>query len=112
MTALPLAHIIASQMTTAIYKYEPDYAVSPGEVLEEHLETRGMSQAELARLCGQSPKLISDIIAGKAPVEARTALQFEKALGMDASVWLGIESDYRLRLARQAQDGRGLSAGG
>ena len=99
-------------MTTAIYKYEPDYAASPGEVLEEHLETRGMTQAEFARLCGRSPKLISDIIAGKAPVEPRTALRFERALGMDASVWMGIESNYRRYLARQAQDGRGLSAGG
>ncbi len=99
-------------MATAIYKYEPDYAVSPGEVLDEHLEARGMSQAELARRCGRSPKLISEIIAGKAPVKPKTALQFERALGMDASVWLGIESNYRLHLARQAQMGRGLSAGG
>lgn len=90
-------------MATAIYKYEPDYAVSPGDILAEYLETRGMPQAELARLCGRSPKLISEIIAGKAPVEPRTALQFERALGMDASVWLGVESNYRLHLARQAQ---------
>ena len=99
-------------MATAIYKYEPDYAVSPGEVLEEHLEAREMSQAELARRCGRSPKLISEIIAGKAPVKPRTALQFERALGMDASVWLDLESNYRLHLERQAEMGRGLSAGG
>ena len=90
-------------MATAIYKYEPDYAVSPGEVLEEHLEARGMSQAELARRCERSPKLISEIIAGKAPVEPKTALQLERTLGMDASVWMGVESNYRLHLARQAQ---------
>ena len=64
------------------------------------------------RLRGRSPKLISEIIAGKAPVKPRTALQFERALGMDASVWLGIESNYRLHLERQAEMGRGLSAGG
>lgn len=90
-------------MVAATYRYEPDYAVSPGEVLEERLETRGLSQAEFARHCGRSPKLISEIIAGKAPVEPRTALQFERTLGMDAGIWLGIESDYRLHLERQAQ---------
>ena len=90
-------------MAKAIYRYEPDYAVSPGEVLGEHLEARDLSQAEFARRCGRSPKLISEIIAGKAPVEPRTALQFERTLGMDADIWLGIESDYRLHLERQAQ---------
>lgn len=99
-------------MATAIYKYEPDYAASPGDILAEYLETRDMPQAELARLCGRSPKLISDIVAGKAPVEPRTALQFERALGMDASVWMGIESNYRRHLARQAQEGRSSGVGG
>lgn len=90
-------------MANVVYAYEPDYAVSPGEILGEHLEARELSQAEFARRCGRSPKLISEIIAGKAPVEPRTALQFERTLGMDAAIWLGIESDYRLHLERQAQ---------
>ena len=90
-------------MATVTYSYEPDYAVSPGQVLEEHLDAREMSHAEFARRCDRSAKLISDIISGKAPVEPRTALQFEKVLGMDASVWLGIESDYQLHRAREAE---------
>ena len=90
-------------MATVTYSYKPNYAVPPGQVLEEHLEAREMSHAEFARRCGRSAKLISDIISGKAPVEPRTALQFEKVLGMDASVWLGIESDYQLHQAREAE---------
>ena len=90
-------------MATDTYSYEPDYAVSPGQVLEEHLEAREMSHAEFARRCDRSAKLISDIISGKAPVEPRTALQFEKVLGMDASIWLGIESDYQLHQARETE---------
>jgi addiction module HigA family antidote len=83
--------------------FQPDYAVPPGSVLAEHLETKGLSQAAFARLCGRSPKMISEIIAGKAPVEPATALQFEKVLGMKAVIWLGIESDYRLHLARKQE---------
>lgn len=93
-------------MATVTHYYEPDYAVSPGQVLEDHLDAREMSHAEFARRCGRSPKLISDIIAGKAPVEPRTALQFEKVLGMDAGIWLGIESDYQLHQAREAEKRR------
>jgi addiction module HigA family antidote len=90
-------------MATAKNTYQPDYAVPPGWILEEHLAAHGISHAELARRCGRSPKLISEIIAGKAPVEPETALQFEKALGMDASIWLGIEAGYRLHKAREAE---------
>ena len=87
-------------MTTATNQYRPDHAVPPGWVLEERLEARGISDAEFARRCGYSLKLIREIIAGNAPVRPETALQFEKVLGVDASIWLGIESDYRLHKAR------------
>lgn len=84
-------------MVATTYTYRPDYAVPPGWVLDEHLKSHCLSPAEFARRCGRSAKLISEIIAGKAPVEPKTALQFEKVLGLDASIWLGIEARYRLR---------------
>lgn len=90
-------------MTAAGNRYSPDYAVPPGWVIEEHLATHGISQAELARRCGRSPKLISEIIAGRGPIEPGTALQFEIVLGVDASVWLGIEADCQLFRAREAE---------
>ena len=93
-------------MAAKVYPYEPDYAVSPGEILEERLEVWGMSQAEFARRCGRSPKLISQIIAGVAPLEPETALQFEKVSGLDARIWLGLESGYRLHLERGAEQQR------
>ena len=90
-------------MPKAKYVYQPDYAVHPGEILGEHLEARQMSQAELARRCNRSSKLISEIISGKAPIEPATAVYLEKALGLDARIWLGIEADYRLHLQRQEE---------
>ncbi len=90
-------------MATATNQYNPDYAVPPGWILEERLEVQGISHAEFARRCGRSAKLISEIIAGKASLEPETALQFEKVLGVDASIWLGIESGYQLHKAREAE---------
>ena len=90
-------------MAATTNRFQPDYAVSPGWVLAERLEVNDISQAEFARRCGRSPKLISEIIAGKAPVEAETALQFEKVLGVDAGIWLGLEKDYRLHQVREAE---------
>ena len=88
---------------TATNQYQPDYAVPPGWLLEERLSEQAISHAEFARRCGRSAKLISEIISGKAPIEPKTALQFEKVLGVDASIWLGIEADYRLRQTREAE---------
>ena len=98
-------------MATATYRHEPDYAVPPGWVLEEHLETQGLSHAAFARRCGCSLKLIGEIVAGKATIEPETALQFERVLGLDADIWLGIEASYRLHNVRAAASGR-KSAGG
>ncbi len=90
-------------MATESYKYEPDYAVPPGWILEERLDALQMSQEELARRCNRSPKLISDIIEGKVAIHPDMALQFQKALGLDARIWLGIDSDYRLHREREAE---------
>ena len=92
-------------MATPTNQYSPDYAVPPGWILEERLETQGMSQAEFTRHCELSPKLINEIITGDAPIEPTTAFQFEKVLGLDAGIWLGLESDYRLHveLEREAK---------
>ena len=90
-------------MTITSCKYNPDYAVPPGWVLEEHIEAENMSQAEFARRCDRSPKLISDIISGKAAIHPKTALQFQKVLGLDARIWLGIDADYRLHLERELE---------
>ena len=92
-------------------QYQPDYAVSPGWVLEERLEAQGITHAEFARRCDRSPKLISEIIAGKAPIVPQTAFQFEMVLGVDASIWLGIEADYRLYGIRAAADENAEAAG-
>lgn len=89
-------------MATESYQFRPDYAIPPGWVLEEHLEVHGISQDEFARRCGCSPQHISEIVAGTAPIDAETALLFERELGLAASIWLGIERDYRLHQMRKA----------
>lgn len=89
-------------MITMTNQYRPDYAVPPGAILEERIKAQGISQAELARRCGHSAKLISEIINAKAPLKPDIVLQFEKVLNVDASIWLSIETDYRLHKACDA----------
>jgi len=84
--------------------FRPDYAVHPGFLLEQELEHHQLSQAEFARRIARTPKLVSEIISGKNPIEPETAIQFERVLGIGADVWLRMESNYRLHQARKADD--------
>lgn len=86
--------------------YQPDYAVSPGEILEEVLATMGMTKAELAERCGRPTKTISEIIHGKAAITAETALQLGRVTGRAPSLWQNLEATYRLRLAEQNETGQ------
>lgn len=90
-------------MSENMNTYQPDYAVPPGWVLEEHLEARGLSKTAFAERCGHSYKMVSQILNGTAPIEPQTALEFERVLGMDASVWLNMEASYRLFLAKEKE---------
>lgn len=81
--------------------WQPRWGVAPGEVLSEALEDRGMSQSELARRLDRPVKTINEIVNGKAAITPDTALQLERALGISARLWNGLESQYREYLARQ-----------
>lgn len=95
-------------MNTAL-RFQPDYAVAPGAVLEERLLAMGMSKSELARRCGRPQKTISEIVHGKAAITPETALQLERVVGVRASVWLNLEMQYRLKLAEQ-EEGASLAS--
>lgn len=84
-------------------EFYPDYAVTPGEILSEELEIRGMSQQELARRTGITPKHIISILKAKSGITPETAIKFERALGMPAQFWLNLESNYQEIVARLAE---------
>lgn len=90
-------------------EFEPDVAFPPGVFLEELLDERGMTQRELADRTGKSKKAINEIVSGKAPINAQTALELEKVLGPPAHWWSNLELQYREHLARERERER-LSA--
>jgi len=93
-------------MNTRTETFSPDYVIPPGEILEETLEARGIKKKEFAERCGRTAKMISEIIAGKAAITPETALQFERVLGVSASLWSNLETKYRLQLAEQEETER------
>ena len=90
-------------METKKRRFHPSYATPPGWLLEAELEILGISKGELARRCGCSLQFIGDIIDGKSPINPETAFLFQRELGTEADLWLGMEASFRLRAAQLAE---------
>jgi len=84
-------------------KFLPDYAVPPGEILEDELASRRMSQVELARRTGLTKKTINEIVKGKAPITPESALKLERVFCQPAEYWLNIEKLFQEAQARKAE---------
>ena len=82
-----------------IEKFQPDYVAPPGEMIQELIDERGMTQTELAERMGRSLKNINEIIKGKVGINAETSLQLERVLGTSARQLNEWEGGYRKRLA-------------
>ena len=72
----------------------------PGEVLlEEFMKPLEISQNQLGRDLGVSPRRINEIVNGKRRVTADTALRLSIYFGNSASFWLGLQMDFDLDTA-------------
>lgn len=84
-------------MTTTL-----DYVITTGDFIAEWMEDEGINAAELGRRLGVTPKHVSELLSGKAPLSHQLALALERVTGVPARLWNLYESGYRSALAREA----------
>ena len=82
-------HMIANNL-------EPDEPTHPGEVIKDEIELRGISQRKLATQMGMSYTILNEVLNCKRAVTTEYALLFEAALGIDAELWIKMQSRYNL----------------
>lgn len=76
--------------------------IPPGEILyEEFMKPLGVSINALARELAVPPNRISEIVSGKRSITADTALRLGKYFGVSPEVWLNLQVDFDLRVARR-----------
>lgn len=76
--------------------------IPPGEILmDQFMRPLGISINALARDLAVPPNRISGIINGTRAITADTALRLGKYFGVSPELWLDLQSDYELRVARQ-----------
>jgi addiction module HigA family antidote len=83
--------------------FEPNAVSHPGETVLEYLDFEGWSQRDLARRTGLTPKTISEVCNGKAPITPPTALVFEKAFQRPAHLWLNLQRQFDEAEARRRE---------
>jgi HTH-type transcriptional regulator / antitoxin HigA len=83
-------------------KYSPESIPPPGDTILDYLDSYGWTQKELALRTDLTPKTISEICSGKAPISPTTALALEKVFQRPAHFWLSLQSLFDEFLARSA----------
>jgi len=85
----------------SLLAYQPATAPHPGETVGEYLEFNGWSQRDLSRRTGLTPKTISEICSGKAPITPPTSLALEKVFRRPAHFWLNLQLQFDEGQARR-----------
>ncbi len=73
---------------------QPDWSISPGEMLAEILETKDLRQSELSERTGLTTKHINQIVKDRANITGDVAVLLERTLDVPASFWTRLEADW------------------
>lgn len=85
-------------METKNNRLLPFEAEHPGGILGCELEERGIKQIDFAAQIGMLPSHLNALLHGKRPITAEIAHNLEIALGIPATLWLGLQNRYELDL--------------
>ena len=76
--------------------------IHPGEILlEDFMKPMGITARQLAADIDVSPSRISELVNGKRPITADTALRLGLVFAMEPRFWLNLQSEYDMRVAQR-----------
>lgn len=77
----------------------PDWVSKPGDTIEDLLDERGWTQAELALRAGFTTKHVNDLVKGKKPLSADAAERLASVFGGTVEFWLVREAHYQAAIS-------------
>lgn len=95
--AITLKGVDPGMIANNLYSSKP---IHPGEMIKDEIEYRGISQKDLAAEIGVPASVLNAVLNGKRALTTEYALLLEAALGIEADVWLKIQSDYNKQVAK------------
>ena len=78
--------------------------IHPGEILlEDFMKPMGITARQLAADTDVPPSRISDVVNGKRPITADTALRLGLFFDMEPRYWLNLQTEYDMRVTARTQ---------
>lgn len=77
----------------------PSKPIHPGEMIKDEIDYRGITQKALAKEIGVPASVLNEVLNGKRAVTTEYALLLEAALGIEADLWLRLQSEYNKQVA-------------
>ena len=76
--------------------------IHPGDVLlKEFIEPMGLTRYKVAKGAGVAQRRIDEICAGNRAMTADTALRLGRFFGIDAQVWMNLQTQHDLDVAQR-----------
>ena len=96
-----------SLITTKEMRLDKLKNIHPGEILrEDFMKPMGLSASAVARAIGSTPIAISEIARSKRTVGAEMALKLGRYFGVTHELWVNVQADYDLEVARDQSETR------
>lgn len=84
-------------------EFMPKVAILPGSVLKLELEERNIRQKDFAKEIGMPASNLNEYINGKRSFTADFSLKLEGSLGIPADIWMNLQQNHNLSVARREQ---------
>jgi addiction module HigA family antidote len=81
-------------------KFEPDWVVHPGVIIEDFLEDYDYSKDDLSAKTNWSKEYVDDLLNGEITINNEIAKKLCLILGMDKQFWLNIQHNYERHAER------------
>lgn len=94
---ITLPNVDPTMIANNLVPFKPTH---PGGLIQDELDERGMTQAKLASQIGVKPSFLNEVIKGKRAISTELALLLEAALGISAHIWIDLQADYNMQIAK------------
>lgn len=84
-----------------LQEFTPEWAVSPGHLIQRELDAGGFSQTDVASRTNLSTKHLNQVLKGHVPLSPDVGLALERVLGVPAELWLRMDVSWQAHRARE-----------
>lgn len=86
-------------------KFRPDFAIPNSKTIEETLEDLGVYLVMLTELVDRPLNEANELLKGNRIITPEMARDLEMSVGLTATFWMNLESDYHTALERLERGG-------